>query len=198
MKRLIFHFDVVSPYAYLAFECLPQALEGCSYWVEYRPVLFAGLLKAFGHKGPAEIAPKKAWMQRQVAWLAQRHGVVCQMPTEHPFNPLPLLRLALASTSPGGSPSRRTVELLMHHVWQAEGADPTDPQRLAALRGRLSLRQDPDDPRVKQALRDWTQRAVDDGVFGVPMMTLLADSGEPTHFWGVDSLPMLRAALQAD
>ena len=53
MKRLAFHFDPVSPYAYLAFEALPQALEGCSYFVEYRPVLFAGLLRHHGQKGPA-------------------------------------------------------------------------------------------------------------------------------------------------
>ena len=37
MKTLSFHFDLISPYAYLAFEALPQALEGCSYVVDYRP-----------------------------------------------------------------------------------------------------------------------------------------------------------------
>ena len=44
MKALTFYFDVVSPYAYLAFERLPQALEGLSHTVDYRPVLFAGFL----------------------------------------------------------------------------------------------------------------------------------------------------------
>ena len=41
MKRVSFFFDVVSPYAYLAFERLPQALEGLSVEVVYRPLLFA-------------------------------------------------------------------------------------------------------------------------------------------------------------
>mgnify|MGYP002865898321 CR=1 FL=1 len=72
MKRLIFAFDVVSPFVYLAFERLPQVLEGCSYEVEYRPLLFAGLLKAHAHKGPAEIEPKRQWTFRHVHWLA--HG----------------------------------------------------------------------------------------------------------------------------
>ena len=45
MHRLQFHLDPVSPYAYLAFEALPQVLEGCSHVVEYRPLLFAGLLQ---------------------------------------------------------------------------------------------------------------------------------------------------------
>ena len=34
MKRVTFWFDVVSPFAYLAFERLPEALLGCSVEVE--------------------------------------------------------------------------------------------------------------------------------------------------------------------
>ena len=75
MKRVIFHFDVISPYAYLAFERLPQALEGLSVEVEYRPLLFAGLLQHWGTKGPAETAPKKVWTFRHVAWLAHEFGI---------------------------------------------------------------------------------------------------------------------------
>lgn len=197
MRQLIFHFDVVSPYAYLAFEHLPEALEGCSYWVEYRPVLFAGLLKAFGHKGPAEIAPKREWMQRQVAWLARRHGIPLQMPQPHPFNPLALLRLSLACAGPGRTPNRRTVELLMHHVWQGGGQDPNEPGRLAGLQARMAPCCDLADPALKAALHQHTQQAIQDGVFGVPMMTLVGPEGARETFWGVESLPMLRQALQA-
>ena len=44
MKIVDFWFDPISPYAYLAFEQLPQVFEGASYSVAYRPILFAGLL----------------------------------------------------------------------------------------------------------------------------------------------------------
>ena len=71
MKRIDFYFDFVSPFAYLAFEALPHALQGCSYQVHYRPVLFAGLLKHHGQRGPAEIEPKRIWTYRHVAWLSQ-------------------------------------------------------------------------------------------------------------------------------
>ena len=93
MKPIVFWFDPISPFAYLAFEHLPQALAGCTYAVEYRPLLFAGLLKHWGQKGPAEIPPKRAWTYRHIAWLAHQHGIALQMPAVHPFNPLPLLRL---------------------------------------------------------------------------------------------------------
>ena len=42
MKHLTFYFDVISPFAYLAFERLPHVLAGLSHSVSYQPVLFAG------------------------------------------------------------------------------------------------------------------------------------------------------------
>ena len=187
MKPITFWFDPVSPFACLAFEHLPQALEGCSYVVEYQPVLFAGLLAHWGQKGPAEIEPKRAWTYRHVAWLAHTHGIELRMPAQHPFNPLPLLRLALAA-----GPNRRVVEALMRHVWRG-GGDASDAARLEALARELAPARDPASPEVKAELRAVTDAAIARGVFGVPTFEL-----EGRLFWGFDSLPMLRAALRGE
>ncbi len=48
MKHIDFYLDFISPYAHLAFEQLPRALQGLSYEVTYRPILFAALLKHHG------------------------------------------------------------------------------------------------------------------------------------------------------
>ena len=184
MKRLVFHFDVVSPYAYLAFERMPQVLAGCSYEVEYRPLLFAGLLRHWGTKGPAEVEPKRAWTFRQVHWLAQQHGITLDTPALHPFNPLPLLRLALAC-----GPNRRIVEAVFRHAWVG-GHDPHDAQRLAELTASLGPARDPAGDDVKAELRGLTEDAAAAGIFGVPTLTL-----QGRHFWGLDALPMLRDAL---
>jgi len=192
MRRIGFWFDVISPFAYLAFEHLPQALEGCSYEVQYRPVLFAGLLGHWGQKGPAEIAPKRAWTFRHVAWLSHTLNVPLQTPATHPFNPLSLLRLALACCDAGDTPNRHVVETLMRHVWRG-GAEATDGARLRALSETLAPRRDPAGDEVKGELRKWSNEAVAQGVFGVPTFDL-----DGRLFWGVDALPMLRAALRAD
>ena len=184
MKRIVFHFDPISPFVYLAFERLPQELQGCSYELEYRPLLFAALLKAHAHKGPAEIEPKRQWTFRHVHWLAQHHGIEMQTPAQHPFNPLPLLRLVLAT-----GPNRRVVQAVLRHVWVG-GHDAGDPARLAALRERLAPARDPDGDEVKAELRALTEQAVADGLFGVPSFEL-----EGRCFWGLDALPMLRDAL---
>ena len=193
MKHLTFHFDVVSPYAYLAFEALPQVLEGCSYVVDLQPVLFAGLLQRWGQKGPAEIEPKRAWTFRQVAWAARAQGTPIDVPTPHPFNPLALLRLALASAPAGGLPNRRVVELLMHHAWRGGGADPNEPTRLQRLRDAVAPVRDPDGAEVKAELRAATEAAADAGLFGVPTVEV-----DGRLFWGLDALPMLAAYLRGD
>ena len=192
MKHLSFWFDPISPYAYLAFVRLPQVLEGLSYSVDYRPVLFAGLLRQFDHKGPAEIEPKRAWTYRDVAWRAHQQGTPLDLPAAHPFNPLPLLRLALACAQPGGAPNRRVVEALFHHVWRG-GLDAACPERLTALRAALAPERDPDGPEVKAELRTAGDAALALWVFGVPTVVL-----DGRAFWGDDALPMLRAAMQGD
>ena len=187
MKSITFWFDPISPFAYLAFERLPQALVGCSYTVDYRPVLFAGMLQHHAHKGPAEIEPKRAWTFRHVHWLAQQHGIPMDTPLHHPFNPLPLLRLAVAC-----GPNRRVVDALFQHVWRG-GADAADPARLAALQATLSPALDPASAEVKATLKAHTDEAIAQGVFGVPSFGL-----DGRVFWGLDALEMLANALQGD
>lgn len=192
MTHIDFYFDPISPYANLAFERLPQVLEGLSYEVAYRPILFAGLLKHWGQKGPAEIEPKRAWTFRQVHWLAHKHAVAVDTPAQHPFNPLAQLRLLLACAPEGGTPNRRVCEAVLQHVWRG-GADANEPQRLAALAQELSPRTDPNSDVVKQALKDATANAIALGIFGVP--TLQANG---RLFWGLDGLDMLSASLRGD
>jgi 2-hydroxychromene-2-carboxylate isomerase len=190
MKQLSFWFDPISPFAYLAFERLPQTLEGLSYSVRYRPILFAGLLKAWGQKGPAEIEPKRAWTCRQVAWLAHRHGIELSLPAQHPFNPLALLRLMLACAPAGGTPNRRVCEAVLHHVWRG-GGDANDGARLTTLTQALAPHAAPAGSAAR--LRADTTEALALGVFGVPTVEV-----DGRLFWGMDSLGMLAAYLRGD
>jgi 2-hydroxychromene-2-carboxylate isomerase len=191
MRHITFHFDFLSPYAYLAFETLPEVLKGLSYEVDYRPILFAGLLKHHGQLGPAEIPPKRDWTYRQVLWLAHAHGIPMQLPAAHPFNPLGLLRLALACGE-GGLVNRYVAEAVFRHAWRG-GADAVDAQRLADLRAQLQPRRDPAGEDVKAELKANTDEAIARGVFGVPTYEV-----DGRIFWGFDGLPMLREYLDGN
>lgn len=193
MKTLRFYFDPISPFAALAFWRLPELLAGRSYAVDYVPILFAAALKANATKGPAEIESKRAWTYRHVSWLAQHHGLDLKMPASHPFNPLPLLRLAWSCAAPGLTPSRWVVERLFAHVWQSGGAEAVDPARLAQLAAELAPQRQADEEQAKLRLRQATDAALAAGVFGVPTIEL-----DGRLFWGHDALPMLVAALDGD
>ena len=191
MKTVTFYLDFISPYAWLAFHALPQALQGISHRVVHKPVLFGALLKHHGQLGPAEIPAKRDWTYRQVLWLARQQGCPLQLPAAHPFNPLGLLRLAVACDA-GGEPNRYVCEQVFRHVW-CGGENAADANRLAALTAQLQPGRDPASAEVKQALQAHTQAAIDGGLFGVPSFQV----GDKV-FWGQDALPMLRACLLDD
>ena len=191
MKKITFYLDFISPYAWLAFEELPLALMGHSYIVTYKPLLFAALLKHHGQLGPAEIPAKRDWTYRHVQWLAHSKGLTLDLPAVHPFNPLGLLRLALA-TDPTGQPNRYVCETLFKHVWVG-GADAGDPVRLNGITQQLAPARDPAEDSVKAQLRAHADEAISQGVFGVPAFEV-----DGKVFWGLDGLPMLRAYLEGD
>jgi 2-hydroxychromene-2-carboxylate isomerase len=180
MASADWYFDFVSPFSYLQCEQLP-ALERVIR-VRYRPVLFAGLLKANGHKGPAEIPAKRRFTYQFVAWQAKRLGVPLKFPPVHPFNPLPLLRLAVAADA-----EPEIVRRIFRFVWR-DGRLGDLPIEWAELMTELDL---PDaaarvaSVEVKDALRCNTDQAIERGVFGVPTLAI----GEQL-FWGADATAM--------
>jgi 2-hydroxychromene-2-carboxylate isomerase len=80
----------------------------------------------------------------------------------------------------------------MRHAWRG-GADANDPERLRALHEAVAPARDPQSEPVKAELRAHTEVAIERGVFGVPTFELAG-----RLFWGLDALPMLRAALLGD
>jgi 2-hydroxychromene-2-carboxylate isomerase len=186
MRVLDWYFDFVSPFAYLQCAVFPKLPEAVV--VRQKPVLLAALLNHRGTLGPAEIPGKREFTYRQVLWLAQRHGVALRLPPRHPFDPLAVLRLAVALDA-----SPEIVRRIFDFIW-AEGRDPSDPAELAALGAELGVA-DPQavvaDPKVKARLRGNTDEAIATGVWGVP--TFVADG---LCFWGFDAADMLLAHLE--
>lgn len=191
MKHITFYLDFISPFAYLAFEKLPQVLMGLSYSVSYKPVFLGAILKHHGSLGPAEIPAKRDWTYRQVLWLAHEQGTPLQMPAAHPFNPLALLRLAVACDDQGqGQPNRYVCETIFRHVWTG-GDDPVDAARLLELTQRLNPGKAPGADEVKAQLRAHSDQAMALGCFGVPALEV-----DGKLFWGLDALTMLRSYLE--
>ena len=191
MKHIDFYLDFISPYAYLAFERLPDMLEGLSYNVAYKPVLLGAIIKHHGQLAPAEIPSKREWTYRHALWLGHANEVPIEMPATHPYNPLPHLRLALSTTADGAI-SRYVTEMIFHEVWRG-GAEAADPIRLAALAETLDHVRDAQGTEAKAQLKANTDEALALGVFGVPAFAV-----DGRVFWGFDGLAMVRAYLEQD
>jgi len=181
MRQADWYFDYISPFPWIAlsrFGQLPDDLE-----IRPVPVVFAGLLKHWGHKGPAEIEAKRIQTFRMAHWTAAQRDLPFRVPPTHPFNPLALLRLTISLGS-----DLETVRIIAGHVW-GEGHAGDTPDSLDILAARLGVtdwQARVGEPDVKARLHANTDAAIARGVYGVPTFDV---SGE--LFWGDDALPMM-------
>ena len=87
-KLIHFYFDYISPFAYFAWRKLPSIAKKYKYEIEAHPVVFGKLLDRWGHLGPAEIPPKRNWLNQYCLRYAAINGFEYNPPKKHPFNPL--------------------------------------------------------------------------------------------------------------
>ena len=183
MRAATWYFDFVSPFAYICLHRLKELPPDLA--IEYRPVLFAGLLNHWGQKGPAELPSKRRYTYRWSQWWAHSLGIPLRYPAAHPFNPLHHLRLAIAC---GSKPE--AVRKIFDAIWTG-GQNAADQGRFFALCKELGVNQEElENAEVKNTLRKNTTEAAARGVFGVPTFEI-----EGELFWGADSIGFLRAFL---
>jgi len=131
-------------------------------------------------------------MMLDVVRKARRLGVAIAKPASHPFVPLLALRVSFAPLDPDSR--LRLVDALFRAVW-AESVDVSDARAVervlfaAGLDGAALVAFAHGDA-AKAELRAATERAIADGVFGVP--SFLVDE---QLFWGFDDLVHLELHL---
>lgn len=178
---LTLYFDFISPYAYLAWAILKKRDE--PFLVQ--PILFAGLLNHHGQLGPAEIPAKRRWLLKDTRRQAERHGLPLGHPASHPFRPLTALRVSQRIVAGNDQPT--VIAALFEHGW-VEGGELGDDAAIAGALTRAGLDGEglvaaANAPPAKEALKRATADAIEQGVFGVPTLSV---DGE--LFWGSDRI----------
>jgi len=188
-----FCLDFISPYAYLAWTQVHPLARKYGRELEPVPVLFAAMLNHWGHKGPAEIPPKRLYVFKDVLRTAAALGLPLEPPPSHPFNPL--LGLRVASLPMERETRVALIDALYGATWGG-GPGITDPATVDQIAWSVGV---PDaveratTAEGKQRVKDHTARAIEAGVFGVP--SVLVD-GE--LFWGFDSFGHLERFLAGE
>lgn len=186
MTPVAFHFDFLSPYAYLAWTQIRAIAGRCDREVHAVPTLLAALLDAAGSKGPAEIPAKRVYVFKDTFRTAKVLGVPFGPPPSHPFNPL--LALRIASLPMAENDRHRVVDALFAESWGGGRRGVDRPEVVAAILEGAGLDghalvERAGSVEAKAALRAQSDDAIAKGVFGVP--TTIVD-GE--IFFGFDGL----------
>ena len=191
LDPIYFHFDLLSPYAAIAWSQIHALAAAHGREVRPVPTLLAALLAHGGTRGPAEIPAKRVYVFKDSLRSARRLGVPLIPPPNHPFNPLLALR---AASMVEGEAQRRLIDQLFYGAWGG-GGGVESPEAVAALAARAGLDGErvieaATSPEARARLRAQTDEAIAAGVFGVPTMRV---DGE--LFWGYDSFAHLDAFL---
>lgn len=180
------YFDFISPFAYLQLPYVRGLRERAE--VMPVPIVFGAVLSHHGQLGPAEIPGKREFTYRHVQWQADAAGIPMHFPPAHPFNSLTALRLCVACGQ-----SWESVEAIFAHIWR-DGGDASNIDALASAAHKLGLADAHaaiGEAKVKQMLRENTDRAIARGVFGVPTLAF-----GNVLFWGNDASAMADAWLR--
>ena len=191
-KVIEFYFDPISPYAWLASSQLEEIEQNTGAQIIVKPILFAGLLKAHGNIGPAEIEAKRTYTFRDVMRRANGLGIAMESVPNHPFNPLLALRIITAIED---DETRREAALALINAAWSEGRDITVEQNVREIVAGCDIDAEwaiasASDPVVKQALIDNTNAAIELGIFGVPTFSV-----DDQIFWGEDRINELLSYL---
>ncbi|MBN9529372.1 MAG: 2-hydroxychromene-2-carboxylate isomerase [Alphaproteobacteria bacterium] len=193
MARLEFFFDVGSPTAYLAYTQLPGIASRTGAEIRYRPILLGGVFKATGNRAPGEVAPKGAYMLRDLQRYAARYGVPYAHNPNFPINTILMMRGAVAAQRLELLPAYLGAIFAGMWVEQAPMQDPQEVGRRLVAAGIdvSTLLPLTEDQSVKDELRINTEEAVRRGTFGAPTF-FVGDE----MFFGQDRLDFVEDELR--
>ena len=196
-KTIEFIFDFVSPNAYLVWQPLRALAARQGAQIKITPAFLGGMHKLTGNAPPfirdAEVKGKNAYAKLEMQRFIEKHGFHrFKMNPNFPFNSVNLLRM-LVSLS--GDDQIKFIDAMTPALWE-EGLDVTDAAAVAAVLTKAGLDAEAlaakaQDPAIKQALIDNTEKAVERGTFGIPTFYI----GEEM-FFGKERLGQIEEMLE--
>lgn len=193
-KNMIFYFDFVSPYSYLAQTQFDQLQAETGVNIEYAPVFLGGIHQALEVKSPPFIPSKAQWIVRDCHMWADQYNLALKWPEQFPFKTLPLLRVCVWLKHNKPQMLAHFVKATFKAIWE-EGLDC---HNLAKVGEHLHLQGlSPDEvmagisePVIKQDLLDSGDVAVEKGMFGLPVFEV-----DGKLYFGQDRLHFVKRAL---
>jgi len=184
IKSIDFYFDFISPYSYLAHKEIKTLKEKKNIIFNYKPILVGGLHNLQGITAPAFIKPKLKHMISDCDLIAKKNKSTFIWNSKFPINSLNILRGYLFIND-------ETKDLYLNVIFDAYWKDDLDTSNekiLETLIKKCKINSNDffdgiKDPKIKDKLKDLTQEAHDNEIFGVPSFIV-----NNKIFWGQDRL----------
>ncbi|KAI8936032.1 hypothetical protein NX059_007534 [Plenodomus lindquistii] len=195
--KITFYVDIVSPFAYVAFYTLKHSPVFNGVEITCVPIVLGGLMKKCGNTPPLMIHNKKKWIDNERTRSADQMKVPMtrETPPGFPVNTLHIQRALTSLSLVRPELVERAVTLFWRDMW-AEWKEPTKPENILAIIKTVVGNEEEaqkivsamQSDEVKKALSSNTDKAFEDGAFGLPWFVATNAKGKTERFWGVDHI----------
>ena len=184
IKSIDFYFDFISPYSYLAHKEIKTLKDKKNIIFNYKPILVGGLHNLQGITAPAFIKPKLKHMISDCDLIAKKNKSTFIWNSKFPINSLNIMRGYLFIND-------ETKDLYLNVIFDAywkDDLDTSNKKNLETLLEKCKIKLNEffegiKDPKIKDKLKDNTQEAHDNEIFGAPSFVV-----NNKIFWGQDRL----------
>jgi len=183
-KSIDFYFDIISPYAYLAYKQLSSLENLKKIKFNYKPILLGGLHKLAGITAPAFNEFKMKNMKNDCNLIASKKNIKFQWNDKFPINSLKIMRGYL-------SVNEEKKDIYLETFFNAYWCDNINLEDVVEIKNLLrkididmnKFFDDLENIEIKEKLKKITNSAFEKEVFGAPTFIV-----NDKLFWGQDRL----------
>jgi len=183
-KSIDFYFDIISPYAYLAYKQLNSLENLKQIKFNYKPILLGGLHKLAGITAPAFNKFKMKNMKNDCNLIASKKNIKFQWNDKFPINSLKIMRGYLSVNE---EKKDIYLETFFNAYWR-DNINLEDIEEIKNLLRKIDIDinkffDDLENIEIKEKLKKITNSAFEKEVFGAPTFIV-----NDKLFWGQDRL----------
>ena len=183
-KSIDFYFDIISPYAYLAYKQLNSLENLKQIKFNYKPILLGGLHKLAGITAPAFNEFKMKNMKNDCNLIASKKNIKFQWNDKFPINSLKIMRGYLSVNE---EKKDIYLETFFNAYWR-DNINLEDIEEIKNLLRKIDIDMnkffdDLENIEIKEKLKKITNSAFEKEVFGAPTFIV-----NDKLFWGQDRL----------
>ena len=183
-KSIDFYFDIISPYAYLAYKQLSSLENLKKIKFNYKPILLGGLHKLAGITAPAFNEFKMKNMKNDCNLIASKKNIKFQWNDKFPINSLKIMRGYL-------SVNEEKKDIYLETFFNAYWCDNINLEDIEEIKNLLrkidiginKFFDDLENIEIKEKLKKITNSAFEKEIFGAPTFIV-----NDKLFWGQDRL----------